>query len=190
MSVRDGLVAVLTLGPAYGLQLHAEFASRASHRGPVNVGQIYSTLDRLTTQSLIRPSGETHDGLPLHRLTSAGRTAARQWQTVPCVSGLPEWTDMLDQVLVTATLHSGRALGLVSCFEEWWAAELAGSATSTVSSQGRAEERLARSAAAHRAQAALDWLADARSVIDARAVRGYSDLRPRRGRRPSAPVAP
>jgi hypothetical protein len=41
MSVRDGLLSVLTLGPAYGLQMHAELASRAPHRKPVNVGQIY-----------------------------------------------------------------------------------------------------------------------------------------------------
>lgn len=47
MSVRDGLLALLTLGPAYGLQLHAELLDRAAHRRRVNVGQIYSTLERL-----------------------------------------------------------------------------------------------------------------------------------------------
>ena len=47
MSVRDGLLAILTLGPAYGSQLHAEFMGRAPHRKMVNVGQIYvSTSNR------------------------------------------------------------------------------------------------------------------------------------------------
>ena len=53
MSVRDGLLAILSLGPAYGLQLHSELASRSPHRGPVNVGQIYATLDRLVARGLV-----------------------------------------------------------------------------------------------------------------------------------------
>ena len=48
MSVRDGLLAVLSLGPAYGLQLHAEFTapsarstqlSTARHRAGLSVRQ-------------------------------------------------------------------------------------------------------------------------------------------------------
>ncbi|MES2170284.1 MAG: PadR family transcriptional regulator, partial [Actinomycetota bacterium] len=65
MSVRDGLLAILTLGPAYGLQLHSELTTRAPHRKPVNVGQIYGTLDRLVKQHLIEPAGFTEDALPL-----------------------------------------------------------------------------------------------------------------------------
>ena len=72
MSVRSGVLAILTLGPAYGLQLHSELASRTPHRKPVNVGQIYGTLDRLVTQAMIEPAGLTDDALPLYRLTAAG----------------------------------------------------------------------------------------------------------------------
>ena len=81
MSVRDGLVAILTLGPAYGLQLHAELARRAPHRGPVNVGQIYSTLDRLSTQRLIASAGVTDAGVAL------GMRAA-EWPTVTVISAI------------------------------------------------------------------------------------------------------
>lgn len=58
MSVRDALLGILTLGPAYGLQLHAELGARAPHRAKTNVGQVYGTLDRLVTAGLV-----VHEGL-------------------------------------------------------------------------------------------------------------------------------
>ena len=103
MSVRDGLLAVLSLGPAYGLQLHAEFTARAPHRAALNVGQVYSTLDRATQSGLVCSAGTTPDGLPLFRLTESGADRARQWMTLPS-DGPASWTEMLDQVLVTATV--------------------------------------------------------------------------------------
>ena len=206
MSVRAGLLAVLTLGPAYGLQLHAELASRACHRGPVNVGQIYSTLDRLGGQGLIRSSGATDDGLPLHRLTTAGRTAAVHWLSTPDLSGLPEWTDMLDQVLIAASLDPGRSLALVDGFVAWWAESASGAllepdaeqyldpalVTVALTVPGRAasastaaSRRLADSARSAQSAAALDWLAGARAEIEAGgSARRYSSVKPRRGRRP------
>lgn len=203
MSVRAGLLAILTLGPAYGLQLHAELASRARHRGPVNVGQIYSTLDRLGGQGLIRSSGVTDDGLPLHRLTTAGRTAAAHWLETPDLSGLPEWTDMLDQMLIAASLDRGRALVLVDGFVDWWSgaspaarqrsvaephpapAPDSGAPVRGASASIAAGLRMADAALSAQSAAALDWLAAARAEIEAGdTVRRYSSVKPRRGRRP------
>ena len=73
MSVRNGLLAVLTLGPAYGAQLHAELGDRLGHRRTVNIGQVYATLERLGVQGLVRAAGVTDDGLPLYRITDDGR---------------------------------------------------------------------------------------------------------------------
>lgn len=179
MSVRAGLLAILTLGPAYGLQLHTELAARASHRGPINAGQIYSTLDRLGAQGLIRSSGRTAEGLPLYRLSTTGRAAAEAWFATPDLTGLPEWTDMLDQVLITASLDRARALELVEAFDAWWVRS--GPEPGALFPG----PPLAEAAVAHRAAAALAWLATARSEIRMRDLtRPYSDFRPRRGRRP------
>ena len=47
MSVRQSLLAILDQGACYGYQLRAEFDRRTGSTWPLNVGQIYNTLDRL-----------------------------------------------------------------------------------------------------------------------------------------------
>ena len=79
MAVRDALLVLLLDGPAYGFQLHGGLATRTGGRREITVGQTFATLDRLTGQTLIVPAGTTADGLPLHRLTAAGRAAAAGW---------------------------------------------------------------------------------------------------------------
>jgi DNA-binding PadR family transcriptional regulator len=44
MSVRHALLALLSEGPKYGLQLREEFEARTGEVWPLNVGQVYTTL--------------------------------------------------------------------------------------------------------------------------------------------------
>src|SRR5687767_9505885 len=45
MAVRDALLTLLTMGPAYGFQLHGGVGARTGGRRQVNVGQTYATLE-------------------------------------------------------------------------------------------------------------------------------------------------
>lgn len=185
MSVRDGLLAILTLGPAYGLQLHAELLGRAPHRDAINVGQIYGTLDRLTRQGLIEPDGSTEDGLPLYRLRRAGHDAARQWMTEPVAAPLPEWTEMLDQLLVTSSVDPARAMALAKEYRARWDRELAESTRSALDDSLPHDQRLALLAGEALGIAALAWLgAVTAALADYDTTREISTVRPRRGRRP------
>ncbi|MET0888338.1 MAG: PadR family transcriptional regulator, partial [Mycetocola sp.] len=65
MAVKDGILAILSLGPGYGLALRDELVLRAPHRAELNVGQVYSTLDRLGRAGLIATGTTTEDNLPL-----------------------------------------------------------------------------------------------------------------------------
>lgn len=185
MSVRNGLLAVLSLAPAYGLQLHSELAARSPHRRPVNVGQIYSTLDRAARLSLVESAGTTDDGLPLYRLTAVGRQVATIWMTEPVLENLPEWTEMLDQVLVTSSIDSAAAKTVAEGFRRWWEADLA-------ETRARAEPiltdaRIARTAREAQAIAAIAWLGSAIAALaDQDSFRALSDDRPKRGRRARA----
>jgi len=183
MSVRDGLLAILSLGPAYGLQLHSELASRAPHRGPVNVGQIYATLDRLISRGLAEDAGATTDGLPLYVLTAAGRRAAEDWASRAQIETAPDWVEMLDQVLITATIDPESSRSLAGQYRDWWLAEAERTAL-PADGDLRSDVLLARSARRGLAAAALAWLAD---VADAELdpARPLSPIRPRRGRRPA-----
>ena len=172
MSVRDGLLAVLSLGPAYGLQLHAEFTARAPHRAALNVGQVYSTLDRATQSGLVCSAGTTPDGLPLFRLTESGADRARQWMTLPS-DGPASWTEMLDQVLVTATVAPNLVTDLSRGYRRAW---------SESEKQGPDPAALATRLFS---EAATKWLAAVDQSLAAQDPIPLSPIRPRRGRRPA-----
>jgi DNA-binding PadR family transcriptional regulator len=182
MSVRDGLLAVLTLGEGYGLQLHSELATRAPHRRAVNVGQIYSTLERLARTGLVEPAGTSADSLPLYRLTNAGRHAAAAWMTEPVLDSLPEWTEMLDQVLVTSSIDPVAASTVAVQYRRWWEHDL--TATRSTAEPELADARLALVAREAQAVAAVAWLGSAIAALaDYDSFRPLSSDRPKRGRR-------
>lgn len=104
MAVRDALLALLTIGPAYGFQLHGGLTERTGSRRAVNVGQTYATLERLTKQRLVEPAGTTDDGLPLHRLTTAGEYAAQSWLSGTDAAGADPWDETVDRVLLALSL--------------------------------------------------------------------------------------
>jgi len=84
MSVRHALLALLSEGPKYGLQLRQEFEARTGEVWPLNVGQVYTTLQRLERDGLVEsddPEGEgPHKGF---RITPAGGRELAQWGFEP-----------------------------------------------------------------------------------------------------------
>jgi DNA-binding PadR family transcriptional regulator len=57
MSVRHAMLALLSEGPKYGLRLREEFEDRTGEVWPLNVGQVYTTLQRLERDGLVSPTG-------------------------------------------------------------------------------------------------------------------------------------
>jgi DNA-binding PadR family transcriptional regulator len=180
MSVRSGLLSILTLGPAYGLQLHGEFLSRAAHRDSVNAGQIYATLDRLGNQGRIESAGNTEDGLPLYRLTDEGAREAAAWLQDEAPVDL-DWTEMLDRVLLSCSLETADAVAVIDAHLAAWRPR------ATPRSNGDAAAAVyASRASARLAEAAIRWLEDIRDAARSGELRRpLTDERPRRGRRPA-----
>jgi DNA-binding PadR family transcriptional regulator len=75
VSVRLSLLALLAQGSSYGYQLRSELDWRTGGAGPINVGQIYNTLDRLERDKLVRKTGIGN----FYEITDAGRAAVAQW---------------------------------------------------------------------------------------------------------------
>ena len=117
MSLRDALLVVLSLGPAYGYQLHAEVMERTRRRSALNAGQVYSTLDRLARDGLLRPGGTTHDGLPLYELTDDGRDQAAHALATPRGA---DFTGMVDHVLLAQSMPGFPTAGLVAAYRALW----------------------------------------------------------------------
>ncbi|MPZ61558.1 MAG: PadR family transcriptional regulator [Propionibacteriales bacterium] len=84
MSIRNGLLALLSEGPRYGAQLRAEFETRTGGTWPLNVGQVYTTLRRLERDGLVEPAGAADpEGRIPYRLTGEGRQTVEQWWFTP-----------------------------------------------------------------------------------------------------------
>src|SRR5258705_11106502 len=86
MSVRHALLALLTEGPKYGLQLRDEFEARTGEVWPLNVGQVYTTLQRLERDALVESEGDGDvDAGPqkYFRVTPAGRADLDSWVHTP-----------------------------------------------------------------------------------------------------------
>lgn len=183
MSVRSGLLVVLTIGPAYGFQLHGELQARTAGRRTVNVGQIYGTLDRLVGQGAVESAGTTDDGLPLYRLTGSGRAEAFAWLVDTSSPAGEEWNDLVDRVLLASSLPGADALGIIAGYRTRWEQPPDRGALT-------GQDRLAASAASALAAAALAWLDDAEAALAGDGAgsfpRELSHARPRRGRRPAA----
>ncbi|TDD58792.1 PadR family transcriptional regulator, partial [Actinomadura darangshiensis] len=83
MSIRHGLLALLSQGPRYGYQLRAEFESSTGATWPLNIGQVYSTLSRLERDDLVTRVGADDEGRFVYRITPAGEEDVRRWFTTP-----------------------------------------------------------------------------------------------------------
>ena len=74
MSVRQSLLAILDRGACYGSQLRAEYERRTG--AAVNVGQVYTTLERLERDGLVEGAGVDDEARVLWQPTDAGESAA------------------------------------------------------------------------------------------------------------------
>jgi len=121
MSVRHALLALLSEGPKYGLQLREEFEARTGEVWPLNVGQVYTTLQRLERDGLVAASGTAgsggdgepaeHDtqgapGAPqkAYQITGPGSAELARWLRVPPDLSSPPRDELVMKVLVAVTV--------------------------------------------------------------------------------------
>lgn len=103
MSVRHALLALLTEGPKYGLQLRDEFEQRTGEVWPLNVGQVYTTLQRLERDGLIESDGEGEAGpQKSFRLTVDGGAELDAWLRTPPDLSAPPRDELVIKVLVAS----------------------------------------------------------------------------------------
>jgi DNA-binding PadR family transcriptional regulator len=105
VSVRHALLALLSDGPKYGLQLRQEFEAGTGEVWPLNVGQVYTTLQRLERDGLVE-SDVTGDEGPqkAFRITEAGAGELAEWLRTPPDSTAPPRDELVIKVLVAMRL--------------------------------------------------------------------------------------
>ena len=105
MSVRHALLALLSEGPKYGLQLRQEFEARTGEVWPLNVGQVYTTLQRLERDGLVESDDAAEEGPQKgFHITEEGAEELAQWLRTPPDFSSPPRDELVIKVLVALGL--------------------------------------------------------------------------------------
>lgn len=80
MSLKFGILGVLAEGPLHGYEVKTRFEDMLGGTWEVNIGQIYTTLQRLERDGLVEPAGARGErGKHPYVLTESGRSALEEW---------------------------------------------------------------------------------------------------------------
>lgn len=100
MSVRHALLALLSEGPKYGFQLRQEFEASTGDVWPLNVGQVYSTLQRLEHAGHIESDDSAEDGPQKgFRITPEGQKELEHWLNTPSDVTSPPRDELVIKIL-------------------------------------------------------------------------------------------
>lgn len=107
MSVRHALLALLSEGPKYGLQLREEFETRTGDVWPLNGGQVYTTLQRLERDGLAESDGTGEEGPRKgFRITAEGERELARWLRTPPDLSSPPRDELVMKILVALYVPS------------------------------------------------------------------------------------
>ena len=118
MSVRQGILALLAEQPMHGYQLRQQFEQRTGETWPLNIGQVYTTVQRLVRDGLVEPvpapgaAGDAADDVAASvaaadverfRLTPAGRAEITAWWHTPVDRGAPVRDELVIKLALAVT---------------------------------------------------------------------------------------
>ncbi len=114
MAVREGLLSLLQPGPRYGYQLKTEFEAVTGGVWTLNVGQVYTTLDRLERDGLVHVAISEDDGQKSYTLTAAGREELGSWWEAIPAEDPPPRDELMLKVLMAIENGRDHALGVIT----------------------------------------------------------------------------
>jgi DNA-binding PadR family transcriptional regulator len=102
VSVRHALLALLSEGPKYGLRLQQEFEERTGDVWPLNVGQVYITLQRLERDGLVESGDDGGAGSQKRfAITPAGGAELDTWLRTPAGGIPPPRDELVIKILIS-----------------------------------------------------------------------------------------
>ena len=102
------MLGLLTGEPLHGYEVKNRFEAMLGGTWEVNIGQIYTTLQRLERDGLVRPVGERGDrGKLLYELSAAGRKALEAWLDTPDLGPQRLHEDIYMRLLLATRIANG-----------------------------------------------------------------------------------
>jgi len=83
MGLKEGLLCLLARGDSHGYHLKSQLESSTGDTWQVNIGQVYSTLQRLERDGLVTTTESNGDGRVVYTITDRGRAEIRSWMHTP-----------------------------------------------------------------------------------------------------------
>lgn len=104
MSIKFAILALLAEKPRHGYEIKKnEFDRCTNHTWPLNIGQVYTTLDRLERDGLCYRGDETPDGRVIATISPKGREEVRRWFTTPIAPATPPRNELAIKIALAAT---------------------------------------------------------------------------------------
>lgn len=128
MSVRQGMLALLAEEPMHCYHLRQRFEERTGGTWPLNIGQAYTTVQRLVRDGLVEPLPADDDGphaaaeddaaadapttrtgaraaqhVERFRLTAAGHAEVASWWSTPVERGTPTRDELAIKIALAVT---------------------------------------------------------------------------------------
>ncbi|MGW4422113.1 PadR family transcriptional regulator [Streptosporangium sp. NPDC004631] len=166
MTIRHGLLALLSRGPRYGYQLRTEFEASTGATWPLNIGQVYTTLSRLERDGLVAPGEHDDQGRVVYTITEAGRTEMERWFGTPVVqSDRPR--DELVVKLAMAVASAADVRPIIQAQRTATMRTLQGLNRARRASTGGPAQRLVLESMIFQAEAEQRWLDHCEAVLTA-----------------------
>lgn len=115
MSLKFGILGLLAEEPMHGYEVKARFEEMLGRTWEVNIGQVYSTLQRLERDNLVEAAGERGDrGRLAYQLTANGRQLLAQWLAEPEAEPQQLHDDLFVKLMLIRRLANGNLEGLIA----------------------------------------------------------------------------
>jgi DNA-binding PadR family transcriptional regulator len=120
MSVPHALLALLSEGPKYGLQLRQEFEARTGEVWPLNAGQVYTTLQRLERDGLVESDCTADDASHNRfRITGDGQAELDRWLRTPPDLASPPRDELVIKILVAMRLPDSDVTEVIGAHRQY-----------------------------------------------------------------------
>ena len=107
MSVKHALLSALALQPCGVGKLRRVFQDATCGTWPINVGQVYQTVQRLERDGLVHTQGETTDpdtgrSVDVYAVTAAGEAEIAAWFATPVMKARNDRDDLVIKLAMAA----------------------------------------------------------------------------------------
>ncbi len=115
MAFRETLLVLLLDGPKHGYQLKLDFETATGDAWPLNVGQVYSTLQRLERTGLLEVEKVDAEGRIRYEITEQGTALVERWFADPVEQSMATRDDLSMKLLLaiaTSVTDTSNVIGI------------------------------------------------------------------------------